>query len=68
MSFRDRLEDLEFDTDRDEGSILSFDREKALAIAVFLIPGLTLFGIFFRRADCLLGGRQFLLVGDVHDG
>ncbi|AFZ72832.1 carbohydrate ABC transporter permease [Natronobacterium gregoryi] len=44
MSLRDRFDALEGDRELDVGP--DVDREKAIAIAVFLIPGLTLFGIF----------------------
>lgn len=44
MSLQDRIDAL--DTDRDLSVDFDFDREKAVALAVFLIPGLTLFGIF----------------------
>lgn len=42
MSLRDHIDGLEEDRD-----VLSyFDREKAVALAVFLVPGMTLFGLF----------------------
>ncbi|MCU4741108.1 sugar ABC transporter permease [Natronoglomus mannanivorans] len=44
MSLRDHIDSLTVDRDRDVDT--GVDREKAVAIAVFLIPGLTLFGIF----------------------
>ena len=44
MSLRDQIDDLELDGDL--GLPTNFDREKAVAIAIFLVPGLTLFGIF----------------------
>ncbi|ELY90313.1 binding-protein-dependent transport system inner membrane protein [Natrialba hulunbeirensis JCM 10989] len=44
MSLRDHFDAVTADTDRADG--LAVDRDKAIAIAVFLIPGLTLFTIF----------------------
>ncbi|MFP8958230.1 carbohydrate ABC transporter permease [Natrialbaceae archaeon A-CW3] len=44
MSLQDHIDAIT--VDRDEEGVLDFDREKAVALAVFLIPGLTLFGIF----------------------
>ncbi|WP_049922391.1 carbohydrate ABC transporter permease [Halopiger djelfimassiliensis] len=48
MSLREYVGDLEIDRVRDVRSKLdpNVDREKAVALAVFLVPGLTLFGIF----------------------
>ncbi|RQG94364.1 carbohydrate ABC transporter permease [Natrarchaeobius chitinivorans] len=42
MSLRDHIDGLEADRDTASG----IDREKAVAIVIFLVPGLTLFGIF----------------------
>lgn len=44
MSLQDHIDALT--VDRDLAADLDVDREKAIALAVFLIPGLTLFGIF----------------------
>ena len=44
MSLRDHIDGLEVDSDL--GGALDFDREKAVALAIFLVPGLTLFTIF----------------------
>ena len=44
MSLRDHIDGIEMD--RELGVGLTVDREKAIAIAIFLVPGLTLFGIF----------------------
>ena len=44
MSLRDHIDGI--GADRDLGFPTDFDREKAIAIAIFLVPGLTLFGIF----------------------
>ena len=44
MSLRDHIDG--FGADRDSGFSVDFDREKGIAIAIFLVPGLTLFGIF----------------------
>ncbi|MCU4750604.1 sugar ABC transporter permease [Halobacteria archaeon AArc-curdl1] len=44
MSLQDHIDGIT--VDRDEGGLLDIDREKAVALAVFLVPGLTLFGIF----------------------
>ena len=44
MSLRDQIDGLEMDGDL--GLPSDFDREKAVAIVIFLVPGLTLFGIF----------------------
>lgn len=44
MSLRDHIGGLE--DGRDSIGDLEFDREKAIALVVFLVPGMTLFGIF----------------------
>ncbi|WP_254768675.1 carbohydrate ABC transporter permease [Salinilacihabitans rarus] len=44
MSLRDHID--RFETDREAGLFADVDREKAVALAVFLVPGMTLFGIF----------------------
>ncbi|MHC3436648.1 carbohydrate ABC transporter permease [Natrialbaceae archaeon A-gly3] len=44
MSLRDHIDGLEVDRDWSLG--VDIDREKTVAILVFLVPGLTLFGIF----------------------
>ncbi|SFC25983.1 carbohydrate ABC transporter membrane protein 1, CUT1 family [Halobiforma haloterrestris] len=44
MSLRDYVDAL--DADATPGLSVEIDREKAVALAVFLIPGMTLFGIF----------------------
>lgn len=42
MSFREYIDDI----GGEEDAILEFDREKAIALLVFLVPGMTLFGLF----------------------
>ena len=44
MSLRDHIE--AFESDRDLGISAEFDREKWIAIVVFLVPGMTLFTVF----------------------